>query len=174
MDNSNSAEVTMETVDTVIFRPISEIRGKSKRPDEAIIYNFVKSFLDHNGVCDGSFWERMKSLENQEVVINRPTKCGSSFFLSKSLLEPTDNNSNTINTTPTVSLPSNTLVCPNYDTDISLLSEGIDSLEQFFDMQLQNLTQMSPVKSNSKGKNTNNKSDILIESLQDRIRILKK
>ena len=65
-------------------------------------------------------------------------------------------------------------MCPNYDTDISLLSEGIDSLEQFFDMQLQNLTQMSPVKSNSKGISTNNESDILIESLQDTIRILKK
>ena len=33
---------------------------------------------------------------------------------------------------------------------------------------------MSPVKSKSKGKNTNNEPDILIESLQDTIRILKK
>ena len=40
MDNSNSVEGTMETVDTVIFRAISEIRGKSKHPDEAKIYNF--------------------------------------------------------------------------------------------------------------------------------------
>ena len=112
---------------------------------------------------DDSFWERMKTLEDQGVIINRPTKCGSYLFLSKSLHEATDNNSNTINTTPTVSLPSNIPVCPNYDTDISLLSEGIDSLEQFFDMQLQNLTQMSPVKSNSKGINTNNEFDTLIE-----------
>ena len=94
--------------------------------------------------------------------------------MSKSLHEPTDNNLNTINTTATVSLPSNTSVCPSYDTDISLLSKGIDSLEQFFDTQLQNLTQMSLVKSNSKGINTNNESDVLIESLQDTIRILKK
>ena len=42
MDNSNSAEGTMETVDTDIFRTISEIRDKLKRPDEARIYNFVK------------------------------------------------------------------------------------------------------------------------------------
>ena len=88
--------------------------------------------------------------------------------------EPTDNNSNTINTTPTVSLPSNTNVCLNYDTDISFLSEVTDSLEQFFDTQLQNLTQMSPAKSSSKGINTSNESDILIESLQDTFRILKK
>ena len=96
------------------------------------------------------------------------------FSFVKSLHEPSDSNSNTINTTPTVSLPSNTPVCPNYDKDVSLLSEGIDSLEQFFDTQLQNLTQISPVKSNSKGTNTNNESDILIKSLQETIFILKK
>ena len=79
MDNSFSIEVTMETVDTVIFRAISEIRGKSKRPDEARIYNFVNDFLDDSGVSDGSFWERMKTLVDQGVIINRPTKCGSSF-----------------------------------------------------------------------------------------------
>ena len=37
MANSNLVEVTTETVDTVIFRAISDIRGKSKRPDEARI-----------------------------------------------------------------------------------------------------------------------------------------
>ena len=38
-------------------------------------------------------------------------------------------------------------MCPDYDTDISLLSEGINSVEQLFDTRLQNLqklTQMSP------------------------------
>ena len=88
--------------------------------------------------------------------------------------EPADNNSNAINTTPTVSLPNNTPVCPNYDAYIFLLSEGIGSLEQSFDTQLQNITQMSPVKSNSKEANINNESSILIESLQDTIYRLKK
>ena len=37
MDKSNLVEVTMETADSVIFRAISEIRGKSKRPDLKII-----------------------------------------------------------------------------------------------------------------------------------------
>ena len=55
MDNSNSVEGTMETVNTVIFRVISEMRGKSKRPDEARIYNFVKNFLDDSAISDGSF-----------------------------------------------------------------------------------------------------------------------
>ena len=69
----------METVDTVIFRAISEIRGKSKRPAEARIYDFVKDFLDDSGVSDGSFWERIKTLQDQGVIINRPTKCGLCF-----------------------------------------------------------------------------------------------
>ena len=55
MANSNLVEVTMETADTVIFKAISEIRGKSKRPDEARIYNFVKKFLDDSKASDGSF-----------------------------------------------------------------------------------------------------------------------
>ena len=57
MANSNLVEVTMETADTVIFKAISEIRGKSKRPDEARIYNFVKKFLDDSEALDGSFWK---------------------------------------------------------------------------------------------------------------------
>ena len=55
MANSNSVEGTMEIVGNVIFRAISVIRGKSKRPDEFRIYNFVKDFLDDSGVSDGSF-----------------------------------------------------------------------------------------------------------------------
>ena len=35
----------METVDTVIFRAISEIRSKLKCPGEARTYNFVYEFL---------------------------------------------------------------------------------------------------------------------------------
>ena len=87
------------------------------KPDEARIYNFVKDFLDNSGVSDGSFREKMKTLEDQGVIINRPTKCGSSFFLSKSLHEPSDSNSNSINTTPTVFLPRNT---PVFQTPIKM------------------------------------------------------
>ena len=99
----------------------------------------------------------MKAIEDQEVLV-----------------EPTDNNSNTINTNPTVALPNNTPACQNYGAYIFLLSGGIDSLEQSFDTQIRNLTQISPVKSNSKETTANNESDILIESLQDTIYILKK
>ena len=57
MTNSNLVEVTMEAADTVIFRAISEILGKPKRPDEARTLNFVKNFLDDSDVSDGSFWK---------------------------------------------------------------------------------------------------------------------
>ena len=50
---------------------------------------------------------------------------GSFCQMCKSLHEPTDNNSNTSNTTPTVSLPNNIPVCQNCDAYIFLLSEGI-------------------------------------------------
>ena len=44
MNNSNLVEVTMKTVDTIIFRVISEIRGKWKHPDEARIMISLKTF----------------------------------------------------------------------------------------------------------------------------------
>ena len=55
MDSLNLIEDAMESVDNVIFRVTSEIRGKSEHPDEARIYNFVKDFLDNSGLSDGSF-----------------------------------------------------------------------------------------------------------------------
>ena len=90
--------------------------------------------------------------------------------MCKPLHKPTDNNSNTINTILTVFLPSNTPVCPNYYAYIFLLIKRIGSVEQSFDTQLQNLRQMSPAKET----NTNNESDILIETIQDTIHIQKK
>ena len=58
MDSLNLIEDAMESVDNIIFRVISEIRGKSERPDEARIYNFVKDFVNDSGLPDGSFWEK--------------------------------------------------------------------------------------------------------------------
>ena len=71
MSNSNLVEVTMETADTVIFRAISEIPGKSKRPVKPEFIILLKTFLDDSDVSDGSFWEGKKSTEDQGVIINR-------------------------------------------------------------------------------------------------------
>ena len=43
----------METVDSLIFRAISEILDKSKDPDKVRICNFVIDFLDDSGVTSG-------------------------------------------------------------------------------------------------------------------------
>ena len=44
MDNSDSVGGTMETVDTVIFRAITEIRGKSSQMKQEFII-LLKTFL---------------------------------------------------------------------------------------------------------------------------------
>ena len=44
MDNSDSVGGTIETVDTVIFRAISEIRGKSSQMKQEFII-LLKTFL---------------------------------------------------------------------------------------------------------------------------------
>ena len=59
----------MEIVETAIFGAISEIRGKLKHPDKARIYVFVKDFLNYSDVSDASFWERLKTPEDQVVKI---------------------------------------------------------------------------------------------------------
>ena len=57
MANSSLVEVIMKTAESVIFRAISEIWGKLKRPDEAGILYFLKNILDNSEVLDGSFWK---------------------------------------------------------------------------------------------------------------------
>ena len=148
-------------------------RANRKAKIKPEFIHLSKNVVDDSGVFNSSFWERTKTLEDQGAVIRRPLKRGS-CFLSKSLLESTDNNSNTVNTTLTVFFPCNTPLCPNFDIDVSLLNEEIDSLEIFFDTQFQNLRQTSSVKSNDKGKNRNNESNISIEPFQNKICISKK
>ena len=68
MANWNLVKVTMGTADTVVFRAISVIRDKSKRPDEAKIYNYVKNFPDDSEVSDDSFWKEWKQLRTKELL----------------------------------------------------------------------------------------------------------
>ena len=74
-------EVTMETVDTVIFRAMPEIRSKLKSPDEARTYNFVYELLMI--VAYGSFWKRIKTLQDHRNIMNRPTKKRELFLFVK-------------------------------------------------------------------------------------------
>ena len=72
----------MKTVDNVILKEVSKIQGKSQCPEEARIYNSVVDFFDGRRISDDSFWERMKTYDDQGVIINRQTRRANYFFLS--------------------------------------------------------------------------------------------
>ena len=68
MDNEINNEVTIVTLDKTIYRAIHEILYKlSKRPDEKRIFSFVKEFLVGNEIAESTFWERLRTLEGEEV-----------------------------------------------------------------------------------------------------------
>ena len=64
MDNEINNKVTIASLDKMIYHAIYEIRYRlSKRPDEKIIFSFVKEFLDGSKIAESTFWERLKTLE---------------------------------------------------------------------------------------------------------------
>ena len=80
MDNEINNEVTIASLDKIIYHAINEIRYRlSKHPDEKIIFSFVKEFLDGNEIAESTFWERLRTLEIEGEIANK-----SSFFLPKS------------------------------------------------------------------------------------------
>ena len=89
MDNEINNEVTIASLDKMIYHAIYEIQYRlSKRPDEKRIFSFVKEFLDGNEIAgtfwESTFWERLRTFEIEGEIVNKPTKKGNSFFLSKS------------------------------------------------------------------------------------------
>ena len=48
----------------MIYQAIYEVRYRLlKRPDEKIIFSFVKEFLDGNEIAESTFWERLRTPE---------------------------------------------------------------------------------------------------------------
>ena len=94
------------------------------------------------------FGKEWKHLRTKELLLTDSTNKEAVSFYQNPRTNRI-NNSNTNNTIPTVFLRSNTHKCPNHN-----------SSEQFIEKQLQNISQMSPVKSTSKGTNTNTESEI--------------
>ena len=85
MDNEINNEVTIASLDKMIYYAIYEIRySLSKRPDEERIFSLVKEFLDGNEISESTFWERLRLLEIEgELLVNHQRR-GNSFFLPKS------------------------------------------------------------------------------------------
>ena len=54
-----------------------------KRHNETRIYDSIKIFLENCDIDDSLFLERMKYLEDNKVIYNKPTKNGNYFYISK-------------------------------------------------------------------------------------------
>ena len=68
MDNETNNEVVIVILNKMIYHAVYEIRYKHlKRPDEKIIFSFVKEFLDGNEIAESTFWERLRTLEGEGV-----------------------------------------------------------------------------------------------------------
>ena len=82
MDNEINNEVTIVSLNKMIYHEIYEIRYRlSKRPNEKIFFGFVKEFLDGNKIAESSFWERLGTFEIEEEIVNKPSNNGNSIFL---------------------------------------------------------------------------------------------
>ena len=58
MDNKIKNEVTVVSLDKMIYHPIYETRYRlSKSPDKKRIFSFVKEFLDGKKITESTFWE---------------------------------------------------------------------------------------------------------------------
>ena len=44
----------------------------------------MKEFLDGSEIAESTFWKRLRTLEIKPKIVNKPSKKGNSFFLSKS------------------------------------------------------------------------------------------
>ena len=128
----------MASLEKMIYHTIYEIRYMlSKRPDEKIIFSFVKEFLDCNEIAESTLWKTLRTLEIEGEIINKPSKKGNSFFLWKSNSYASVNSSEiSCNQFPS-SIPS----CPqNLGHDLSIISEEIEALDKIIDLSLQCIT----------------------------------
>ena len=95
MDNEINNDVIIVSLDKMIYHAICEIRYRlSKSPNEKKIFSFVKEFLDGNEIAESTFCEKLRTLEIERKIVNKPSKKGSSFFFPKSNSYTTLNASN--------------------------------------------------------------------------------
>ena len=114
----------------------------------------------------------MKYLEENKVIYNKPTKNGNSYYISKRDRETI---SSSIDKIPVINSPTNSVSSTkDLQHNLSLISNGIDTLDKFIDATLFNLTQKSTTeKKSDKQQPTQNIKDPILETLQDTISILR-
>ena len=102
----------------------------------------MKEFLDGNEIAESTFWERLRTLEIKGEIVNKPSKKGNSFFLSKSNSYASVNSSDISYN----QFPSSTPSCPqNLGHDLSIISEEIEALDKIINQSLQCITR-DPIK----------------------------
>ena len=75
MANEISNDVTIISVDNMIYQAISEIwHNFSKHSSEYRILNFKKGFLDSNEIDETTFCQRLKTFKKVGKIIDKPSK----------------------------------------------------------------------------------------------------
>ena len=74
---------TIKSLNELIIKVINAIHKSQKWFDETCIHDSIKILLENCDIDDSLFWERMKYLEKNKVIYNRPRKNGDSFYISK-------------------------------------------------------------------------------------------
>ena len=128
IDNKINKEVTIASLDKRIYHAIYETRYRlSKRPDEKIIFSFMKEFLDGSEIAESTFWERLITLEIKGEIVNKPSKKGNFFFLlGSNSYTSVDSSDISYNQFPS-SAPS---YPQNLGHDLSIISEEIEALDK--------------------------------------------
>ena len=114
----------------------------------------------------------MKYLQENKVIYNKPRKNGNSFYIWKRNRETI---SSPIDKTPVINSPSNSVSTPkDLQHNLSLISNGIDTLDKFIDATLFNPRQkLTTEKKSDKKQQTQNIKDPILETLQDTISVLR-
>ena len=135
-------EATIVSLDKIIYHARYKIwyRG-SKRPDGKTIFSLVKEFLDCSEIAESIFWERLRTIEIEEKIVNKSTKKGNPFFLPKSSTYVSVNSSETSYS----QFPSSTPSCfQDLEHDLSIISEEIEALDKIINQSLQCITRDPP------------------------------
>ena len=62
------------SLDELIIKARSAIHKRQKRLNKTLIYDSIKMFLENCDIDDGLFWGRMKYLEENKIIYNKPIK----------------------------------------------------------------------------------------------------
>ena len=137
MDNEINNEVIIASLDKMIYHAVYEIRYRlSKRPNEKIIFSFLKEFLDGNEIAESTFWKRLRILEIKGKLLVNHRRREILSFCRKIIRMSSDISYN--------QFPSSTPSCPqNLGHDLSIISEEIEALDKIINENLQCITRDS-------------------------------